>query len=386
MKDKLKLCVVTGSRSEYGLLYPLMKLMKDDSAIEMQVVVTGMHLSPEFGLTYREIEKDGFEIHEKVEMLLSGDTDVAIAKSTGLGLIGLTDALHRLQPQWVILLGDRFETFAAAIAAHIMKIPIIHIHGGEVTIGATDDAFRHAITKMSYLHFTSAEAYRTRVIQLGEDPKRVFNTGAIGLDNVKQLTLLTRPELEQQLGFREIQDAVLVTFHPATMEKRSPEQQVRALLEALEREQLRVIFTLPNADANSRIIIKMINEFAEKHSDRVKAFTSLGQLRYLSLLQYVRAVVGNSSSGIIEAPSFGIPTVNIGIRQEGRIRAESVIDTGTSVKEIRAALEKAFSVEFRKQCRKVKNPYGKGNAGAQILKTIKRVHVPGDHLKLFYDL
>jgi len=385
-KDKLKLCVVTGSRSEYGLLYPLMKLIKADDDIDMQVVVTGMHLSPEFGLTYREVEKDGFAIDEKVEMLLSGDTDVAIAKSTGLGLIGLTDALHRLQPHWVVLLGDRFETFAAAIAAHIMKIPIIHIHGGEVTIGATDDAFRHAITKMAYLHFTSAEAYRKRVIQLGEDPKRVFNVGAIGLDNVKQLQLLSRAELEQQLGFENINEAVLVTFHPATMEKKSPEQQVKDLINALDTEQLRVVFTLPNADANSRIIIKLITEFAEKRPERVKAFTSLGQLRYLSLLQYVKAVVGNSSSGIIEAPSFGIPTVNIGIRQEGRIRAESVIDAKASVKEIRSALDKAFSESFRKMCRKVKNPYGKGNAATQILNAIKRVNLPGDHLKLFYDL
>ncbi|MGB8190902.1 MAG: UDP-N-acetylglucosamine 2-epimerase, partial [Chitinophagaceae bacterium] len=291
----LKICIVTGSRAEYGLMLPLMKLVKQQKDLQLQIVATGMHLSPEFGLTYREIEKDGFTIDEKVEILLSGDSETAIAKSTGMGVMGLAEALTRLQPHWMVVLGDRFETFAAATAAHLLRIPIAHLHGGELTEGATDDAFRHSITKMAYLHFTSTDEYRRRVIQLGEDPKRVFNTGAIGLDNIKGLSLLSKKELEANLQFSDIDKAVLVTFHPITMENRSSAVQVKDLLDTLDKfPDLKIIFTMPNADADGRVIGQMIKEYAQQNTGRAAVFSSLGQQRYLSLLQFVRAMIGNS--------------------------------------------------------------------------------------------
>ncbi len=386
-KNQLKICVVTGSRAEYGLLLPLLKLIRDDASLVMQIIVTGMHLSPEFGLTYREIEKDGFPINEKIEMLLSGDTDVSIAKSTGIGVIGFAEAFERLRPDWIILLGDRFETFSAATSAHLLKIPIAHLHGGELTEGATDDAFRHAITKMAWLHFTSTNDYRQRVIQLGENPKRVFNTGAIGLDNIKSFSLLSKKELEYQLEFESIDKAVLVTYHPVTLEKKSAEQQINDLIAALDQfTSLRLIFTFPNADADGRVIKQLIENYVAKNPDRAKAFASLGQLKYLSLLKYVRAMVGNSSSGIIEAASFNLPVVNIGNRQDGRIKPESVIDSAASKKEIQHAIEKAFSETFRKKSKKIVNPYGNGNAAVKVLKQIKNIGKLDTTKKKFYDL
>lgn len=387
MKAPLKICIVTGSRAEYGLLLPLMKLIRGKKDLQLQIVATGMHLAPEFGLTYREIEKDGFIISEKVEMLLSADSETAIAKSTGIGIMGLADSLQRLQPDWVVVLGDRFETFAAATAAHLLKIPIAHLHGGELTEGATDDAFRHSITKMAYLHFTSTNEYRERVIQLGEDPKRVFNAGAIGLDNIKGLALLSKKELEEALEFNGVDKAVLVTFHPATLENQSSEKQVNELLGALNSyPDLKIIFTMPNADADGRVIGKLLQEYAARNSERIKCFTSLGQLRYLSLLQYIRGVIGNSSSGIIEAPAFKIPTVNIGSRQDGRYRPATVIDTPTDKKSIERAMDRAFSAAFRQSCKKAVNPYGKGNAAAQVLKQITKFGKLSSTAKKFYDL
>jgi len=384
---RLKICIVTGSRAEYGLLYPLMRLIRKESSMDLQLLVTGMHLSPEFGLTFRQIEADGFSIQEKVEMLLSGDTDTAMIKATGLGMIGFADAFHRLQPDWVVVLGDRFETFAAATAAHLAKIPIAHLHGGELTEGATDDAMRHAITKMAFLHFTSAEPYRKRVIQLGESPRRVFNVGAIGLDNIKGLKLLSKRELQKELDFPVGDKTVLVTYHPTTLEKDTATRQVGHLLKALDQfPDIRILFTLPNADAGGRSIIQQMEEYVKKNRERARAFTSLGQLKYLSALQYVSAVVGNSSSGVLEAPYFGIPTVNIGDRQTGRLKPPSVIDTGTDVRSITEGIRKAFLPSFVKLSKRPSYVYGKGDTAPKILRIIQRTGKPASVKKTFHDL
>lgn len=383
----MKVAVITGSRAEYGLLSPLLNLLKTDNSFHLQTVVTGMHLSPEFGLTYKEIEADGFEIDYKVEMLLSGDSDAAITKSIGLGIIGFADAFSVLKPDLIVLLGDRFEIFAAATAAYLAKIPIAHLHGGEVTEGATDEALRHAISKMAYLHFTSAEEYRRRVIQLGENPERVFNVGAIGLDNIKSLKLLSCEELSTILSHNFNKSTVLVTYHPVTLEHETAEFQIQELFAALDEfPHLQIIFTLPNADADGRIIIKKIEEYVNKNKNRAKSFISLGQLKYLSSLQFVSAVIGNSSSGILEVPSFKIPTVNIGDRQLGRIKAESVIDAANDKNAIVKAIEKALSEDFKTVCKNVKNLYGDGNAASRILQIIKRFNNIKSLKKAFYDL
>lgn len=383
----MKVAVITGSRAEYGLLFPLMKLLRADDFFRLQTVVTGMHLSPEFGLTYKEIEADGFEIERKIEMLLSGDSDAAITKSIGLGMIGFADAFEQLKPNLIVLLGDRFETFAAATAGYLAKIPIAHLHGGETTEGATDEALRHAITKMSHLHFTSAEEYRNRVIQLGESPERVFNVGAIGLDNIKSLELLSREELSNQLGHDFNKATVLVTYHPVTLEKNTAEAQIAELLHALDKfPDLKIIFTLPNADADGRIIIKKIEEYVQANENRAKSFTSLGQLRYLSVLQFVKAAIGNSSSGILEVPSFKIPTINIGDRQTGRIKPESVIDAANDKKSIIEAVKRALSKDFQAICEKTSNPYGDGQAANRILQILKRFNNINSLKKTFYDL
>jgi UDP-hydrolysing UDP-N-acetyl-D-glucosamine 2-epimerase len=384
---KIKICVITGSRAEYGLLQPLMTAIREDESFILQILVTGMHLSPEFGLTYKEIEKAGFQIHEKVEMLLSSDTDIGITKSTGLGMIGFADTFNRLKPDLVILLGDRFETFAAATAAYFAKIPIAHLHGGEVTEGATDEGLRHAITKMAYWHFTSTEVYRKRVIQLGENPKMVFNVGAIGIDNIKQIGLLSKKDLTEDLKFELDCPFLLVTYHPVTLENNSAEEQFKALLNALEEfPDLQIIFTKPNADSNGRIIIKLIDDFVNHNSHRAAGYVSLGQKRYLSLMRFAYAVVGNSSSGIIETPSFGIPTVNIGDRQKGRERANSVIDTQPDYEAIAASIKKAVSSEFRDLCKSVKNVYGEGETTLQIMSILKSKPIPQDFKKHFFDI
>jgi len=388
MKGKLlTICVVTGSRAEYGLLSPLLRLIQEDEQLTLQIVATGMHLSPLFGSTWQEIEKDGFTINEKVDIELSADSKVGIAKSTGLAVIGLSEALTKLKPDWVVLLGDRFETFAAATAAHLLGIPIAHLHGGELTEGAVDDAFRHAITKMSTLHFTAAPEYRQRVMQLGESPDRVFDVGAIGLDNVRQLPLLSKKELEQQLEFPELERTILVTFHPVTLENISSEQQVTELLAALDAlTEHKVIFTFPNADADGRVIINLLQQYVARNAGRAKAYASLGQLKYLSLLKYVEVMVGNSSSGLIEAPSFGLPVVNIGSRQNGRLRPSSVIDAFPDKKNIGQAVQKAISQSFRDSCRQMRNPYGDGTAAQKIVKQIKHVGKLNTTIKKFFDL
>lgn len=384
--SQLKICVVTGSRAEYGLLNPLMKAIRKDRTLQLQLAVTGMHFSPEFGSTFQQILDDGFTIDEKVEMLLSADSDSAMVKSTGLGMVGFADALRRLEPDWMVVLGDRFETFAAATAAHLMKIPIAHLHGGELTEGATDDALRHAITKMAYLHFTATDEYRQRVIRLGESPERVFNTGAIGLDNVRELPLMSKAQLQKALDFAIDDKTILVTFHPATLEKGKAEEQTHQLLKALDQlPGLRIIITLPNADAGGRAIMQLLVDYAEKNTPRVKAFASLGQLKYLSALRYVSTVVGNSSSGLIEAPQFKIPTVNIGDRQAGRIRAASVIDTAVDAKSIKAGIQQALSPAFVSLCKKVSNPYDGGKTTNRILQTLKQAGRLSSVKKSFYE-
>ncbi|MGY8817454.1 MAG: UDP-N-acetylglucosamine 2-epimerase, partial [Pseudomonadales bacterium] len=353
-----KICVITGTRAEYGLLRWVMQGLKDDSDLTLQIVVTGMHLSPEFGLTYREIEQDGFKVDHKVEMLVSSDTSVGIAKSMGLGMIGFADTLNKLKPDLILVLGDRFEIFAAVSAALVACIPIAHLHGGESTQGAFDEAFRHSITKMSHLHFVAAEEYRQRVIQLGEQPDRVFLVGGLGIDNIKRLKLLEREELEESLGIEFGQKNLLVTFHPATLELSNAKEQMDELLAALiELKNTKLIFTYPNADTEGRALIDLINQFVKQNSN-AHSFSSLGQLRYLSCVSLVDGVIGNSSSSLLEAPSFKKGSINIGDRQKGRIKADSVIDCAPNKNSISEAINQLYSLDFQSTIKDVKNPYG----------------------------
>lgn len=382
---KRKICVVTGTRAEYGLLRWLMEAIASDPDLELQLVVTGMHLSPEFGLTWKTIEEDGFVIDSKIEMLLSSDTPVGIVKSMGLGLIGFADAFARLAPDMLVLLGDRFETLAAATAAMVGRIPIAHLHGGEATEGLIDEAIRHSVTKMSHFHFVAAEAYRQRVIQLGEDPNRVFTVGGLGLDSLTRLRLLSRDDLEASLGFRFRRHNLLITYHPVTLEEDAAAD-LKELLAALESlQETRLIFTLPNADTEGRGLIKIVNEFVDKHPQAV-AFSSMGQLRYLSCMRVVDGVVGNSSSGLLEAPSLHKGTINIGSRQDGRMKAESVIDCQPFREEIIHALNRLYSDEFQILLRGVKNPYGDPGASKKIASMLKKVKLGGVLKKHFHDL
>lgn len=387
MTKKRKICVVTGTRAEYGLLYWLMKKIENDDLMILQLVVTGMHLSPEFGLTYKQIEKDGFTINRKVEILLSSDTSTGISKSMGLAMIGFAEAFEEMNPDLVIVLGDRFEIFSAVSAATIAKIPIAHLHGGETTEGAYDEAMRHSISKMAHLHFTATEVYRNRVIQLGEQPDRVFNVGATGIDNIELLTLLNRESLEESIGFKLGKKNFLVTFHPVTLENSTSEQQFSNLLSVLDKlKNTHILFTKANADTDGRVINSMIDEYVMSHPDNTTSFTSLGQLRYLSAMQYVDGVVGNSSSGLLEAPSFRIGTINIGDRQKGRIKAGSVIDCLPTKESIEDALKILFSSDFQEQMESVENPYGKGGATDAIISIIKISKLDGLLKKQFYDI
>jgi GDP/UDP-N,N'-diacetylbacillosamine 2-epimerase (hydrolysing) len=384
---KRKLCIVTGSRAEYGLLKWLMRDIQADPEFTLQVVATGMHLSPEFGLTWQAIEQDGFRIDWKVEMLLSSDTASAVTKSMGIGLIGYAEAFQNLSPDMIIVLGDRFEILAAATAATVARIPIAHLHGGERTEGAIDESFRHAITKMGHFHFTATEEYRQRVIQMGESPERVHNTGALGIDGILKTPRMDRKTLEQELGFTLLGQNLLITFHPVTLESQTSESQFKALLEALDTfTDTGLIFTKANADTNGRIINFLIDAFVATRPDRAVAHTSLGQLRYLSTLAVVDAVVGNSSSGIIEAPSFGIGSVNIGDRQKGRIRAGSIIDCPPEKEAIKTAIEQALSPAFRESLPSASNPFGKGDASERIMKALKTPWSKEILFKRFHDL
>lgn len=386
---KRKICVVTGTRAEYGLLYWIIKGIYEDPELELQLIATGMHLSPEFGLTVKEIEKDGFPIAERVEMLLSSDTETAIATSMGLGVIGFAKAYERLKPDILLVLGDRFEVLSAVAAAVPFRIPIAHVHGGEATEGVIDEPIRHAVTKMSHIHFTATERYRNRVIQMGERPESVFCFGAPGLDNVYKLNLMNREELSCELELPMDKKIGIITYHPVTLEKDTAEFQISELLQALKNlPDIYWVFTLPNADTGGRIIIKTINDFVRNNPEKGKIFTSLGRLRYLSLLKHAVVMVGNSSSGLIEAPSFGLPVVNVGDRQSGRVREQNVIDVSKCKKKlITNAIERALSAEFKNSLKEMKNPYGEGDTSQKIVEKLKTIPLSEKLIKKrFYEI
>jgi GDP/UDP-N,N'-diacetylbacillosamine 2-epimerase (hydrolysing) len=381
-----KICIVTGTRSEYGQLRWIMQGIKNDPEMQLQIIATGMHLSPEFGLTYRDIERDGFVIDRKLETLLSSDSAVGVTKSVGLGSIAFAEAFSDLRPDIVVLLGDRFESFSAATAAMIACIPIAHLHGGEVTEGAIDETIRHALTKMSFWHFVATKEYRQRVIQLGEAPERVVLCGGLGVDVIRKTPLLDRGALETSLDFKFGKRNLLVTFHPVTFAKDSGAAEMDELLAALNMLQdMKMIITLPNADTGGRKLIRMIEKFVATHPN-AKAFTSLGQQRYLSCIAQVDAVVGNSSSGLSEVPSFKKASVNIGERQKGRLKATSVINCAPLRGEILAAVEKLYTPTFQAELRNVVNPYGEGGASEAIVQILKKLETPGNPKKTFYDL
>ena len=367
--SKKKICVVTGSRAEYGLFYPVLLKIKQSSLLELQLVVSSMHLSAEFGLTYTDIENDGFKIDDKVENLLSSDTKSSIAKSTGLAAILLSDSFKRLNPDIILLLGDRYETHAAATTAMLMNIPIAHIHGGEITEGAVDEQIRHSITKMSYLHFSSTEEYRRRIIQMGEDPSRVFNSGAPGIDNIISLKLLSKEQLEDNLSWLFGNKSAIFTYHPVTLSKSDVHHDMEKIFNVLSNTNLNVLFTYANADENGRLINQMIEEICKENPQKYKVVKSLGQLRYLSAMKYVDLLIGNTSSGIIEAASFKKPVVNIGARQKGRLRSGNVIDC--DIESLESSIDQALSGDFKCKCEIVENIYGNGGAADIIVNSLE---------------
>ena len=381
----MKVCVVTGTRAEYGLLYWLMKEIESDKDMLLQLIVTGMHLSSEFGLTYKEIEKD-FKIDKKIEMLLSSDTDLGVSKSMGLAQISFSEAYEELTPDIVIVLGDRYEIFSAVSSAMISRIPIAHISGGEVTEGVIDEAIRHAITKMSHLHFVSTEEYKNRVIQLGEHPNRVFNLGAIGIDNINKLKLFSKNEFVKSIDFSLNKKNILVTFHPVTLEKSTSKEQFQELLNSIdELEDTNIIFTKSNSDTDGRVINQMIDAYVSRNNNAV-SFISMGQVRYISALKFVDAVVGNSSSGLTEAPIFGIGTINIGDRQKGRINLVSVINCNPTKESISNAFNELYSERFQKALSIVKSPYGNGGTSKKIKNIVKNFDLNNILKKSFYDV
>ncbi len=389
MSDKRKICVVTGTRAEYGIMSLLMKSLLEDPRVELQTIATNMHLSPEFGLTYKEIEADGFNIDKKVEMLLSSDTKVGTVKSMGLASIGFADAFSELQPDLIVILGDRYEMLAAASAALIFGIPVAHLHGGEITEGAYDDAIRHAISKLSYLHFTSTEEYRKRVIQMGESPERVYWVGSLGVDNILNEELISLEKLESYLGFKLGNDYLLVTFHPVTKEPGEAEYQTKALLDSLESylPYGKILFTLPNSDADGRLITAMIKDWVSVHGDQAIAVASLGRKRYYTALKNCKAVIGNSSSGLLEAPSFRKPTLNIGNRQKGRVQGNTIVNCYAVKESISEGLAKVISPVFLKEVALCgQNPYAKDGTLQTIHKKLVESDLPKNSVKRFYDI
>lgn len=387
MTKKRRICIFTGTRAEYGLLKPLIDELKVEKTIELQLLISGMHLSPEFGMTVNEISLEGFSEVEKVEILISSDTPVGVSKAMGLGMISFSETLDRLKPDLLVCLGDRFELLALVAAALIQNIPIAHIHGGEVTAGAYDDAFRHSITKMSHLHFTSTKTYRERVIQLGENPKTVFNVGALGLDNIKKMKLLNKRELEKTIKFRLDSPYFVITFHPVTLENKTSEKQFRELLQALnEFSSFKMLFTKANADNDGRIINNLIDEYVKKNKERASAYFSLGQLRYLSALKFSTMMIGNSSSGIIEMPYFNKPTINIGDRQKGRLFSDSIIQCVPKKQQIVTAIKIGLSEEFLEKCKHLPNVYGEGTTSSKIKKILQTVELDAIIKKKFYDI
>jgi len=384
--SKKKICIVTGSRAEYGLLYWLIKEIKLDKELKLQLLVTGMHLSPKFGLTYKEIEKN-FKIDKKINIDLTSDTSLGISKSISIGLISFSEIYKKLKPSIVIVLGDRFEIFSAASAAMISKIPIAHIHGGELTEGSWDDNIRHCVTKMSHLHFAATNEYKKRIIQLGEDPKKVFNIGGMGIENIRRLKLLNKNNFERSIDFKLNKKNILVTFHPETLSNFSPAKQFQELLNVINHlEDTNIIFTKTNSDLNGKVINEMIDKYVCKYPKKTIAFKSLGQLRYLSALQHVDAVVGNSSSGLLEAPSFKIGTINIGDRQKGRIKAQSVIDCLANKRDIQKSFKKLYSKKFQKNLKNVKNFYDNGLASKKIVRVLKKFDLNNILKKKFQNI
>ena len=381
-----KICVITGSRAEYGLLRWVMQGIKDHPDLTLQLIATGMHLSEDFGMTVDEIENDGFKVDFKVETLDNNDSAVGIAGAMSRGLSGVAEALNNLRPDLILVLGDRYEIFVSVAAVLVAKIPVAHIHGGELTIGAYDDAFRHAITKMSHLHFVATEEYKNRVIQLGENPSSVFVVGGVGIDSINNLKLLSKSDLEKELNLTFKEKSLLITFHPETLAKSSPAKQMQELLSALEdQENTTFIFTMPNADTGGREITQMIKDFIAENPDAY-SFTTLGQLKYFSCINAVDAVVGNSSSGLLEVPTFKKATINIGDRQKGRLQANSIINCAPDKKSIINSLDRIYSWNFQDSLKTTINPYGAGGASAKIVKIIRKVSL--EHLinKNFYDL
>lgn len=381
-----KVCFITGSRAEYGLMRKMMRGAINDPLLEFQLIVTGAHLSPDFGLTFQDIESDGFVIDRKIDVLTKSNSHVAISNSMGKAMIGFGAAFEALQPHIIVLLGDRFESFSAAAAALIAKIPVAHLHGGEKTEGAFDDAIRNAITKMSHLHFVAANEYEKRVIQLGENPSRVFNVGGLGVDVISSMSFLTRAQVEENLGLTFLEKNILVTFHPETLNVTDACQQMEVLLSVLsELSDTRLIFTSPNQDPGGLRLIEMIQDFVKKHNN-ARFFSSLGTKLYLSCLAQVDGVVGNSSSGLLEAPTLATGTINIGNRQRGRLLADSVIQCELETEAIRAAIVRLYSKQFQKSLSDIENPYGKGGAGERILKIIRDFPLDTIVQKTFYDL
>lgn len=384
-KAKRKICVVTGTRAEYGLLYWLMRDIAADPGLTLQVVVTGAHLSAAFGSTEKVVAKD-FAIDARVDMEIGDDSAVGVTNSLGKGIQGFAEAFARLQPDLIVVLGDRYEILGAAQAALIARIPLAHIHGGEITEGAFDNSIRHAVTKMAHFHFTSAKENSRRVIQMGEEPGRVFSVGAIGLDNIARLDLLDRAELERELGFSLESPCFAVTYHPVTLGEDSAEKTFRELLRALEKfPQAKIVFTKPNADTGNKAIADLIDAFVAKHPGQARAFTSLGQLKYLSLLRAVDCVIGNSSSGILEAPSLKVPTVDIGDRQKGRLAAKSVLRAAEKASDIEKKIKKALSPAFRRLAKKVKSPYHGKNISGRIKAKLKSLPLNNVLMKKFHE-
>jgi UDP-hydrolysing UDP-N-acetyl-D-glucosamine 2-epimerase len=376
---------VTVARSDYGIYRPVLQRIEEEPELDLHLFVAGMHLSPEFGMTVQAIEEDGFEVGDRIEMLLSSETPEGIAKSMGLGTIGFAQAYARSRPDILMVLGDRFEMHAAVVAALPFNIPVAHIHGGELTEGAIDDAIRHAITKMSHLHFVATETYARRVIQMGEESWRVVVSGAPGLDNLHDIELLSREALEKQYDV-DLQDPfLLVTYHPVTLEYEQTRNQIDVFLDALEETDFTLIFTYPNADTGSRLIIERLRDFVADHQ-RAYFLVNLGTQGYFSMMNHAEAMVGNSSSGIIEAASFKLPVVNIGHRQKGRVRGKNVIDVGCSRVEISTGIEKATSQTFRRMLAKLTNPYGGGKASRVIIDKLQNISLDRDLIvKHFYD-
>ena len=382
--ERRHVMIVTGTRAEWGLLCPVAKALDKRENVKVSIVATNMHLEAAFGMTVDEIEADGFNIAARVPMLIEGDGEAAKVRAMARCLEGMVDVIKSLEPDCTLILGDRFEMLAVASASLLMRVPIIHIAGGETSEGAVDDAIRHSITKMSSLHLTATETFRKRIIKMGENPETVINTGAIGVYNILNEKLMTRSELEKSIGIDLSRDTILLTYHAATLDTANPAERFKAVIEAIDSfPELQVVVTYPNNDAGGRVIIDRIVEWQKRRPEQIKVIPSLGKTRYLSMLQFVKAVVGNSSSGLVEVPSAHVPTVNIGIRQQGRLAGESVFHASDDTESIKSALKKALSEEGQYIARRAENPYYKPDTLDIIVDAI--ANKPLNTIKKFHD-